>query len=202
MKVADVYSTGFSVNPFGPSTPGASGSQTPRGRGRGRGRGGGDNSTPGRGGASSHTNGAGGHTLGGAESPGPPSGVSTPVTGLGYPGRGGATGSRGRGVGRGAGSASTSHHAGLGLGSSRLGDNATPTGSASSSKSKMHVKSTVGREGVTWGGGRGAPLFVKAGELFKDGEVDVVKMDESGCLGVLLPDYSRSRVSLPHCLFI
>ncbi|CAK9779423.1 hypothetical protein CC85DRAFT_289648 [Cutaneotrichosporon oleaginosum] len=29
---------------------------------------------------------------------------------------------------------------------------------------------------VTWGGG-GAPLFVKAGELFRDGEVDVVKCD-------------------------
>ncbi|BEI93595.1 uncharacterized protein CcaverHIS019_0600540 [Cutaneotrichosporon cavernicola] len=29
---------------------------------------------------------------------------------------------------------------------------------------------------VTWGGG-GAPLFVKAGELFRDGEVDVVKRD-------------------------
>jgi hypothetical protein len=39
-------------------------------------------------------------------------------------------------------------------------------------------KSTVGREGVTWGG-RGAPLFVKGGELFKDGEVDIVRRDES-----------------------
>jgi hypothetical protein len=39
-------------------------------------------------------------------------------------------------------------------------------------------KSTVGREGVTWGG-RGAPLFVKGGELFKDGEVDIVRKDES-----------------------
>ena len=26
-------------------------------------------------------------------------------------------------------------------------------------------------------GGRGAPLFVKGGELFKDGEVEVVKQD-------------------------
>jgi len=39
-------------------------------------------------------------------------------------------------------------------------------------------KSTVGREGVTWGG-RGAPLFVKGGELFKDGEVDIVRKNES-----------------------
>jgi hypothetical protein len=35
------------------------------------------------------------------------------------------------------------------------------------------------RAGVTyWGGGSGgAPLFVKAGELFREGEVDVVKRD-------------------------
>lgn len=26
-------------------------------------------------------------------------------------------------------------------------------------------------------GGRGAPLFVKGGELFKDGEVDIIKQD-------------------------
>jgi hypothetical protein len=38
------------------------------------------------------------------------------------------------------------------------------------------AKSTVGREGVMWGG-RGAPLFVKGGELFKDGEVDIIKQD-------------------------
>lgn len=38
-------------------------------------------------------------------------------------------------------------------------------------------KSTVGREAVMWGG-RGAPLFVKGGELFKDGEVDIFKMTE------------------------
>jgi len=35
---------------------------------------------------------------------------------------------------------------------------------------------TVGKSGVTWGGGA-APLFVKAGELFKDGEVDIIKVD-------------------------
>ena len=35
---------------------------------------------------------------------------------------------------------------------------------------------TVGKSGVTWGGGA-APLFVKAGELFKDGEADIIKVD-------------------------
>lgn len=38
-------------------------------------------------------------------------------------------------------------------------------------------KSTVGREGVTWGG-RGAPIFVKSGELFKNGEVDIIRKDQ------------------------
>ena len=36
---------------------------------------------------------------------------------------------------------------------------------------------TVGRTGVMCGGGA-APLFVKAGELFKDGEVDIISIDK------------------------
>ena len=36
---------------------------------------------------------------------------------------------------------------------------------------RMVLGDTVGKNGVTWGGGA-APLFVKAGELFKDGELD------------------------------
>lgn len=30
-----------------------------------------------------------------------------------------------------------------------------------------------------WGGKKGAPVFIKAGELFKDGEVDLVTLDKS-----------------------
>lgn len=47
-------------------------------------------------------------------------------------------------------------------------------------------ESTVGRGigtgEVIWGGRKGAPMFVKAGELFKDGEVDVITMDEGELL--------------------
>ena len=43
-------------------------------------------------------------------------------------------------------------------------------------KGKQAARSTVGKDSVTWGGGP-APLFVKAGELFKDGEVDVITVD-------------------------
>lgn len=39
----------------------------------------------------------------------------------------------------------------------------------------------VDSSGVVFWGGHGAPLFVKAGELFKDGEVDVVKRDGGEC---------------------
>lgn len=39
----------------------------------------------------------------------------------------------------------------------------------------------MGKQGVFWGGGA-APIFVKAGELFKDGEVDILKVDK----GVLI----------------
>jgi hypothetical protein len=44
---------------------------------------------------------------------------------------------------------------------------------------KSHHRSgdTVGKQGVFWGGGA-APIFVKAGELFKDGEVDILKVDK------------------------
>lgn len=48
---------------------------------------------------------------------------------------------------------------------------------------------------VTWGGGF-APLFVKAGELFRDGEVDVVKRDGGEFLTVL---HVRSGI-YEHCV--
>lgn len=35
-------------------------------------------------------------------------------------------------------------------------------------------------------GGRGAPLFVKGGELFKDGEVDIFKMEEGESCAVIV----------------
>ena len=107
---------GFSVLPHGDRSPGISfeggrGGSTLRGRGRGGGL------------ASSHR--IQQHTLSSD------SGVSTPVTGLGY------------------------HKHG-------------PPSSLS--------RSTIGKAGANWGGGA-APLFVKAGELFKDGIVDVVRRD-------------------------
>lgn len=37
--------------------------------------------------------------------------------------------------------------------------------------------SSRGLNGACWGGGL-APLFIKAGELFKDGEVDVITHEE------------------------
>lgn len=54
--------------------------------------------------------------------------------------------------------------------------NAELPGSAKSAgapgaRTRMVLGDTVGKNGVTWGGGA-APLFVKAGELFKDGELD------------------------------
>lgn len=121
------FTTGY-VQPFGPTSdsPSGRGSQTPRGRGRGRGGFANTKSTP-----------------------GPDSGQSTPVRGLGHRGGRGGLGARGK--------------------EQSLG---------------YKVTSTVGREGVTWGG-RGAPLFVKAGELFKDGEVDVVKRGDGECLIIL-----------------
>jgi len=49
----------------------------------------------------------------------------------------------------------------------------------------------VGRGGVTWGGGP-APLFVKAGELFKDGEVEVITFDKSDfCFDVEIIKHNR-----------
>jgi hypothetical protein len=92
------------------------------------------------------------------------------------------------------------HPRGRGRGRGGLGTNATPASPRVDSGSSTPVrgighrgrgaglgsdrpssgykgKSTVGREGVTWGG-RGAPIFVKSGELFKDGEVDIIRKDE------------------------
>ena len=54
---------------------------------------------------------------------------------------------------------------------SGLGLDAIPRGA------NKPIGATVGKSGITWGGGA-APLFVKAGELFKDGEVDVVTVDK------------------------
>ncbi|WWC66293.1 uncharacterized protein I206_100194 [Kwoniella pini CBS 10737] len=61
-------------------------------------------------------------------------------------------------------------------------------------------KSTVGQglgtDTVTWGGRGKAPLFVKAGELFKEGEADVITMDEDNKLHV--EAYPMSNPSAPQ----
>ncbi|WVF70475.1 hypothetical protein IAT40_005265 [Kwoniella sp. CBS 6097] len=142
---------GFSVQPFGPS-PTPSGASTPRG-GRGAytprgagGRGGGRGNTPSRGGGHHHHQNQP-HTPSSLHTPQTPSGAATPVHGLGYHDVKSEVETRGKG-----------DHRGLGMG---------------------HAKSTVGKGmgngTITWGGGK-APLFVKAGELFKDGEADVITM--------------------------
>lgn len=120
--------TGFAVTPFGPGpgdrregTP--SGTDSPRGRGAYRGSGG-----RGRG-------------FGWKEQR-TPSGAQTPVTGVGF---------RGKGKNR---------------------ENGTSPGSRST------VGRGIGTGEVRWGGGA-APMFVKAGELFKDGEVGLVIRDQS-----------------------
>ncbi|ORY32323.1 hypothetical protein BCR39DRAFT_47178 [Naematelia encephala] len=118
---------GYSVDSFGGAP-----SDSPRGRGRGAGFGG-------NGGRGSYIPRGAQGQRGGSSARGAftPSGAATPVTGLGYHGKGKAPERGGRTLG----------------------------------------KSTVGKGGVIWGGGM-APLFVKAGELFKDGEVDVITIDE------------------------
>jgi hypothetical protein len=52
---------------------------------------------------------------------------------------------------------------------------------------------TVGKSGVMWGGGY-APIFVKAGELFKDGEVDVIKLDAGERLSFRFVRYPSSSL--------
>ncbi|TYJ56385.1 hypothetical protein B9479_002933 [Cryptococcus floricola] len=58
-----------------------------------------------------------------------------------------------------------------GLGFQSDSDTARPTAMKNKNKNKFKPGNSI------WGGG-GAPLFVKAGELFKDGEVDVITQDE------------------------
>nr|XP_018267262.1 uncharacterized protein I303_01247 [Kwoniella dejecticola CBS 10117]OBR89420.1 hypothetical protein I303_01247 [Kwoniella dejecticola CBS 10117] len=61
-------------------------------------------------------------------------------------------------------------------------------------------KSTVGRglgaDTVTWGGRGKAPLFVKAGELFKEGEADVITMGQDHKLHI--EAYPMSDPSAPQ----
>ncbi|WVQ62170.1 uncharacterized protein L199_000308 [Kwoniella botswanensis] len=140
---------GFNVQPFGPSSsvsPGPStargrGSQTPRGRGRG----------------------FSSHHRGGHQQPATPSGVATPVHGLGFHDHESDTRTKG-------------DHRGLGSGKSTVGKG-------------------LGTGTVTWGGGK-APLFVKAGELFKNGEADVITMGEDHKLHVEV--YPMSDPSAPQ----
>lgn len=97
-----------------------------------------------------------------------------------------------RGSGRGGGRGGRGGRGGATAGESPYGSgSATPvTGLGYRRDDKHHGKhprhglgSTVGKGigsgDVIWGG-RGAPLFVKAGELFKDGEVDVITLDQGG----------------------
>ncbi|WRT64174.1 uncharacterized protein IL334_001103 [Kwoniella shivajii] len=56
----------------------------------------------------------------------------------------------------------------------------------------------IGTGTVTWGGGK-APLFVKAGELFKEGEVDIITMGEDHKLHVqVLPLSDPSAPQMTH----
>ena len=56
----------------------------------------------------------------------------------------------------------------------------TPVAGLGYHKEKQVKRSTVGdpRGTTIWGGGD-APLFVKAGDLFKDGTVEVITLDRS-----------------------
>ncbi|WWC99711.1 hypothetical protein V866_006616 [Kwoniella sp. B9012] len=140
---------GFNVQPFGPSSSASPGPSTARGRGsqtpRGRGRG------------------FSSHHRGGHQQPATPSGVATPVHGLGFHEHEPDTRTKG-------------DHRGLGSGRSTVGKG-------------------LGTGTVTWGGGR-APLFVKAGELFKEGEADVITMGEDHKLHVEV--YPMSDPSAPQ----
>lgn len=53
-------------------------------------------------------------------------------------------------------------------------------------KNKTASESSRGLSGSRWGGGL-APLFIKAGELFKDGEVDVITQEEGEIFSCLSP---------------
>ncbi|ORX35975.1 hypothetical protein BD324DRAFT_514435 [Kockovaella imperatae] len=101
-----------------------------------------------------------------------PSGSTTPVTGLGYHGRGHTfPSSRGFAPDR----------AGIGGGGRR---------------EKHRSGDTVGKIGVSWGGGS-APIFVKAGELFKDGEVDVVTVEQDLQIDVMpMSDPSATQLTV------
>ena len=55
---------------------------------------------------------------------------------------------------------------------------ATPAAGLGYHKDTQSERSTTRKEGVKWGGGA-APMFVKAGELFKDGEDEVIGVDIS-----------------------
>lgn len=150
------------MDPFGSPAGVTPDSANARGRGRGRGRG---NFTPRGdklGGVGASAGSAAGHhhhhTTKGVEgetshnlqtpstpsTPDTPSGARTPVTGLGIPRP--AAGSLLRGA----------------IGTAR----------GKAPIRAMQPRQT--RDGQVLWGGRGAPLFVKAGELFKDGEVDTV----------------------------
>lgn len=104
----------------------------------------------GRGGGGGGFRGRGGGRGGFNDAKSTPVGSRTPVTGLGYHGQGHKFSSEP-----------------ITLNRDMLGGNGGR---------KRGLGDTVGKNGVTWGGGI-APLFVKAGELFKDGEVDIIKVD-------------------------
>ncbi len=88
-------------------------------------------------------------------------------------GRGGYTPpGRGRGRGRGFSSPFRDGH----TPHTPQSGSATPVTGLGYHKGKQVDRSTGGKGGVKWGGGA-APLFVKAGELFKDGEVEVITID-------------------------
>lgn len=155
LSQADLW-TGFNVTPYGstesPGTPHGYG----RGRGRGAGAGGsGGSYTPrgrGRGGGLGfnadrlHTP----QSTSAQDSPGA-SGSATPVTGIGYKGKGKSALP----------------------GAADMGTSGAPPGRMTST-----VGRGIGTGDVTWGGRKGAPMFIKAGELFKDGEVDLVTGDQ------------------------
>jgi hypothetical protein len=143
---------GFSVDPFGAPAGSTPDNTSFRGRGRGRGRGAFASHGKKHGGlghdAQRVKDGEGSgapHTPSSAPSaPDTPSGARTPVTGLGIP---------------------------------RPAAGSLISGAIGTARGKAPIRAMQPRQTrdgqVLWGG-RGAPLFVKAGELFKDGEVDTV----------------------------
>ncbi|WWD17876.1 hypothetical protein CI109_102320 [Kwoniella shandongensis] len=183
------------------------GPSTPRGRGRGRGGGGGDRGGRGGGfgggGGAKKSYNADYTNMGfnyeainsqkytkmdgfnvAPFGPSPvPSGISTPRGRGGFPSRGGR--GRGGGGGRGGqfGTPQPRTPSGTATPIRGLGYRDAPTARGKGDHRGLGLgkTSTVGRGigtgDVMWGGGM-APIFVKAGELFKEGEADVITMTE------------------------